>query len=322
MKTGWTRQLPHDPLPPLLAVDNEAINHFARRDLLGEKAGPASRLWELPAAQRLLRRQQPDGRWRYPTKGSARSPADYDQLETYRNLGILVEKHGLSKRHAAIRNAAAFLFSFQTEAGDFRGIYGSQYSPNYTAGIMELLIKAGYRDDPRVSRGFGWLLSIRQDDGGWAIPLRTRGADLGAILSGETLKPDRSKPCSHLVTGVALRAFAAHPRRRKSAAARKAAGLLAARFFRPDRYPDRRAPDFWERCAFPFWFTDAVSALDSLSLIGLPAAEPGIREALDWLRDRQGDDGLFRLRVQKGKDRDLPWWLSLAACRAFRRFYA
>lgn len=54
----------------------------------------------------------------------------------------------------------------KTAAGDLRGIYGSQYSPNYTAAILELLIGAGLGDDPRVRRALEWLLAMRQADGG------------------------------------------------------------------------------------------------------------------------------------------------------------
>ena len=323
MKISWMKQLGYDPLPALLAVNNEAINFFARRDLMNETPGPVSALWDLPAVSRLVRKQQPGGFWDYPAKGTLRSETNYNQLETYRNLGFLVEKFGLNKKHATIREAAAFLFSCQSGEGDFRGIYGNQYSPNYSAGIMELLIKAGYGNDPHVKKGFDWLLSIRQDDGGWAIPLRTRGAKLDSILeSAKTLEPDRTRPFSHLVTGVVLRAFAAHPRYRCTAAAKKGARLLSSRFFQKDKYTDRGAPEFWGRCAFPFWFTDIVSSLDSLSRLSSSAKEPEIANALKWLVAKQEPDGLFGLKLLKTGDRDLNYWLCLAICRIFKRFYA
>lgn len=91
-----------------------------------------------------------------------RSGENYDQLETYRGLGQLIEKFGMTSDLSAVRRAGEYLFLFQTDEGDFRGIYGTQYSPNYTAGIMELLIKAGYIHDARVARGFEWLSDIRQ----------------------------------------------------------------------------------------------------------------------------------------------------------------
>ncbi len=61
-----------------------------------------------------------------------------------RRVAELVEFYGLNKGHDAIRKAAEYLFSYQTEEGEFRGMYGNQYSPNYSASITEFLIKAAY----------------------------------------------------------------------------------------------------------------------------------------------------------------------------------
>ncbi len=317
----WRRALRIDPAQTLLASGNTAIGYFTRRDILRKKVAPIETLWVLPCVERIMRKQQGDGSWKYHG-GSARtrSEEDYNQLETFRMLGELIEKYGLDRGHPQIGKAAEFLFRCQTAEGDFRGIYGSQYSPNYSAGIMELLIKAGYGDDPRIERGFSWLLSMRQDDGGWAAPLRTvRASYQAALLGGVAIEPDRTKPFSHLVTGVALRAFAAHPIYRRSKEARRGGVLLASRFFKRDPYPDRNTPEYWGRVSYPFWFTDIVSALDSLSLMGFSRGDSQIARALDWLRDRQEKNGLFRLKLLRDKDSDLIHWICLAVCRIFSR---
>ena len=78
-----------------------------------------------------------------------------------------------------------------------------------------------------------WLLSMRQDDGGWAIPARTLGLPLKVLLATrEILGPGRSRPSSHLITGIVLRALAAHRHYRHLAATRRAGELLKSRFFR------------------------------------------------------------------------------------------
>jgi hypothetical protein len=322
-KRGWRARLRFDPLPALMASPNPCLAYAVRRDLLGEDPGPASALWALPAVGRLLRRQRPDGSWPYPSGGNPkyRSVEDYDQIETYRSLGILVEKFAATRRLPAIGRAADFLFSRQTDAGDFRGIYGRQYTPNYTAGILELLVKAGYGGDTRVRRAFAWLLSVRQDDGGCAIPMLTRhGRWHQASLSRPALPPNRSKPSSHMVTGVVLRAFAAHPRFRRSAAARQAARLLAGRLFARDAYPGRDAPAFWTKITFPFWFTDLLSALDSLSQVSLGGDDSKVAEALAWFGSAQNADGTWGVCALKGgRDPDQRLWISLAICRVFRR---
>jgi len=323
---GWQNRLKYDPLYHLVSSGNKALAYFAKRDLLEEEVDTIETLWQLAPVIRITHKQQKDGSWKYHGgKAYVRSKQNYNQLETHRILGQLVEKYGLIRKHPAIEKAADFLFKFQTEEGDFRGIYGNQYTPNYAAAIMELLIKAGYEDDPRIERGFNWLLSIRQKDGGWAIPLRTIGKDSGTLLQAlknpKPIKPDRSKPFSHCVTGVVLRAFASHEKYRKTEEAKVAGKLLESRFFQADKYHDRRASSFWKKFSFPFWFTDLLSSLDSLSLIGFTIDDPQIKKALEWLIKKQQENGGWNLSLLKTKDRELSLWISLAICRVFKRFY-
>ena len=314
-----------DPVSALASSSNPAIAFFARRDLLGAYRGPVSDLWRLREPQRIVRRQSADGSWSYPGGDRGlRSPENYDQIETFRQLGILVEKYGFTREHPAIARAAEFLLSCQTREGDIRGIYGNQYATTYVGAIVELLIKAGYADDPRIATTFNWLLATRQTDGGWAIPMRTLGHRYRDFLDverhPEPLPPDRSKPFSHLVTGMVLRAFVADPRWHQTAEIRHAAELLAGRFFKRDRYGDRRNARYWERVSFPFWFTDIVSALDTLSRLGVPPRSAPIAGALQRLSELQLDDGTFALKLLRAKDQDLPWWISLAVHRSLHRW--
>lgn len=275
---------------------------------------------------KIVEKQNSDGSWKYHGgKIELRSQRNYNQLETYRILGVLIELYGFTLEHEVVRNAADFLFSFQTSKGDFRGIYGDQYTPNYSAAIMELLTKAGYNEDSRIEKGFKWLLKIRQNDGGWAIPMRTiSGKDsltlMQALKKKTPVDPDRSRPFSHLVTGVVLRAFAAHPKYRGVSEAKRAGELLKSRFFQPDKYPDRKTPSFWTGFSYPFWFTDLLSSLDSLSLLGFKRQDPDINKALEWFLDKQQKDGLWKLRMLKTGRKDLNLWIGLAVCRVFKRF--
>jgi hypothetical protein len=308
----------------LAALENPAIAYFARRDLLDEDAGPVSALWELKEARRIVARQNLDGSWRYPgAQARIRSQENYDQIETFRQVAILVEMFGFAREHPALARAAEYLFSCQTREGDFRGIYGHQYATTYAGAIMELLIKAGYADDPRVAKGFAWLLSARQDDGGWAVPLRTARVPYSESVDVDRyptpIVPVTSRPSSHLATGMVLRAFAAHPSLRKSGEARRAATWFVSRLYRRDAYPDRGDPAYWERVSFPFWFTDIVTALDTLSRMEW-GMEPAIASAIDRLRRRRRQDGTLLLKIVRGKLPDLPWWICLAVCRSCRRW--
>jgi Squalene-hopene cyclase C-terminal domain len=205
--SNWGSILTFDAITALLSSENKAVAYFAARDLLETAADGPESLWELPAVQSIIRKQQQNGSWKYPAGNTKiRSFENYDQIETYRNLGYLIESYGLNKNHPAIPKAANFLFQFQSSEGDIRGILGNQYSPYYTAGMLELLIKAGYSRDEHILKAFKWLKAIRQDDGGWAMPLRTRDEGLRIISTrAKTLEPDRTKPYSHMVTGIVLR---------------------------------------------------------------------------------------------------------------------
>jgi Squalene-hopene cyclase C-terminal domain len=284
-----------------------------------------SDLWELREPLRIVRRQSSDGSWRYPGgQRSLRPQENYDQIETFRQLAILVEQYGFTREHPTIARAAEFVLSFQTREGDIRGIYGNQYATTYVGAIMELLVKAGYADDRRLASTFNWLLATRQRDGGWAIPMRTLGHQyrdfLDIVRHPEPLAPDRSKPFSHLVTGMVLRAFVAHPRWHDAAQIRLAGELLASRLFKRDPYGDRGDASYWERVSFPFWFTDIVSALDTLSRLGLSPRSARIPGALTRLNELQRDDGTFALKLLRAKHEDLPWWICLAVYRSLRRW--
>ena len=314
-----------DPAPLLVSSSNAAIALFARRDLLDGSGEPAAVLWDLPEPRRVVARQSQNGSWHYPGgKPSLRSQENYDQLETFRQLAILVEKFGFTRLHPSVERAADYLLSFQTDEGDLRGIYGNQYATTYVGAILELLIKAGYGDDPRIARALAWLLAMRQSDGGWAIPVRTVGVPfpefIDVVRHPQPLAPDRSKPSSHLVTGMVLRAFAADPAWPAAAEVEAAGALLATRLYQRDAYTDRGQISYWERVSFPFWFTDIVSSLDTLSRLGLGPERPPISAALSRLRELQRADGTFAFKLLRAKDKDLPWWICLAVCRILGRW--
>jgi hypothetical protein len=315
MLTGM-KQLRRDPTGLLVAADDAALRAMARRELLGETT-PEISLAELPGVRRAVARQQPDGRWKYPGGNPyIRSQAAYDQLETYRQLGVLVCKFGLDRHHPAVAAAAGFLSSCQTGAGDYRGIYGRQYTPNYSAAITELLIRAGYHHSAQVENTMRWLLSMRQDDGGWAIPPRTLGLSLNVMLTArETFEPDRSRPSSHLVTGIVVRALAAHPGYRHSADTRHAAELVKSRFFHGDVYPDRAAPSNWLVFSYPFWWTDLLSVLDSLARIGFRPGDPDIARGVAWFIGNQDPNGLWNSGRNRPKGPQSDLWAGLAICR-------
>ena len=314
----WRSELKVDPVPLLMASRSEAIRFLARRDLLCESDGDERTLWGLIAARRLVEKQRSDGSWKYPSQKALQRA--YDTLQTYRTLGDLVEKYAFDRRHPAVERAVDSIFTSQSEEGDIRGIYGPQYSPNYTACMIEIAIKAGFAGDRRIEGALDWLLSTRQEDGGWAIPFRTVGMSFYDSLKVDApIPPDKKKRFSHLVTGMVLRAFAAHPTRRNDENIRKAGNLLVSRFFKADVYADRRAPSYWESVSYPFCWTDVLSSLDTVSKLDIGRSNANVMKGLDWLRSKQKPSGRFNLRLLAyAREPDIDDWISLASSRVFK----
>lgn len=306
----------NEAITTLLNSSNPAIILFTKRDLLGEDVN-IEQLWTLPRVQHILNKQQPNGSWTYPNKNAGlRSPTNYNQYQTYKTVAELVDFYGLNSKHAAIRNAAKYLFSFQTPQGEFRGIYGNQYSPNYSASITEFLIKAGYTGR-RITESLQWLLDMRQDDGGWAIPFRTRNNKLDAINQKHTIEPDPTKPFSHLITGIVLRPFALLRAYRTKV--KDAGMLLADRIFTSDKYSDRRGVEYWTKFTYPYHWTDLLSTIDTLTLLGM-RHHPKINEITQWFQKKQLDDGTYNVNVMAGaKYKDVTYWITLHYLKVLNR---
>jgi hypothetical protein len=328
MQESWRSFFKFDPLPFLQKIINPALQYFIQRDLLDQVSGPVDQLWMLPAVEKILKKQLESGAWpdQHPTKHKD-THTNYLLLETYRNLGVLIELYGLNNTQSKIRQAAEYILAAQTPEGDFRGIYGNQYSTNYSSGILELLVKGGFVEDERIHRAFRWLLAHQQDEGGWTLPMQTYGAKTyeweQVMHNPEILSFEPDKPFSHVITGIVLRAFAAHPKYRNHPDARKAGELITARFFREDKYSARKDASYWTAFSFPFWWTDLISVLDALALMGFSKNDSRIGRALNYFRKEQQATGSWKFYVLKNKSlSDLPSWLSFVLCRMIKRFYA
>jgi hypothetical protein len=324
MDSTWKIALQIDPLPALLAEGDPALIYFVQRDQLDWETAPVQALWVLPEAVQLLKRQQANGAWRYPGKGfDPCNGTNYDLLETFRILRLLVDMYGFDRRHPAIEQAAGYLFSCQTAEGDLRGILGNQYMPYYHGAILTLLIKAGYAEDTRVNRGLEWLLAMRQADGGWIVPAQAIPAKKKTpqFWSGPSLPPDRTRQSSHLATDMALRPFAVHSAYRSHPDVLAAARLLKSRILQADKYNDRKGPEYWLKFQYPFWWHSLVATLDSLSRLGFERNDEHVARGLGWFLENQSPDGLWETGYGAGKEaRRMRLWVGLAVCRVLKQF--
>jgi hypothetical protein len=329
MNQNWHEEL-RDATAALLATKNEAVVYFASRDLLGQVAGPIQVVWELAEPQNILRKQSTDGSWAGPTRKKPVYPENHTRLvATFKVFRTLVERYGFNRESLPIKKAAEYLFLFQTYAGDIRSFIANQYATYYTGYVLSLLIRAGYVDDPRVERGMKWLLKMRQDDGGWTVPILTHhfdGKTMYRLTSSyaESVEPDRAQPFSHNCTDMVLRAFATHPVYRQSEEATVAGNLLRSRLFQPDVYSSYRAASYWTR--FVFWWPNLLTAMESLSLVGFTVDDPNIRKGLEWFFQNRKEDGFWECSYggKRGIQRSSPFieriWLSLRICRMLKQF--
>ena len=330
--SGWRARLARDPIPALLRGGPASLTARVRRELIDDDEAPhGAELLVYPDVKAFLKKQGPKGD--FPAKTAEKtfgSEKFASVLATVRALERLAEL-GLDANVPAVSAAAEMVLATQNKDGGIAALAigekkadrGKVVAVHFQGWALAALCRAGLDTDERVARGFKFLLDWRQADGGWAW----RG-----------VRTDSSaRPSSHLITGMALRAFAASPSRRTSREARRAAELLATRFLQPDRYPDRKAPSYWEQLTEPRFYVDMLDALDTVTAVGLGKENSGVRTAEAYVRGRQSLDGLWYpgpppaadagrgagtstgQESGKEKDRDAARWLTVRALSVLRR---
>ncbi len=291
--SGWRARLASDPIPRLLREGTPSVLARVRRDLIDDSEAPtADEIAGYTEVKSLLRKLEKDGS--FPARAGdkelgppkfARCLATLRSLDRLADQGLRLEEK--SSVAAQLNRVANCILASQDSAGGIADLIlsdspkgrGKVVALHFQGWALSALCRAGFENDPRIEKGFRFLLSLRQDDGGWAWRgVRTDSA---------------ARPSSHLITGMVLRAFASSKERRTSREARRAAELLATRFLQPDRYEDRKAPSYWEILSEPRFYTDVLDALDTITSIGLGKENSGVRTAEAYLRSRQAKDGLW-----------------------------
>jgi len=264
-----------------------------RRDLIDDSEAPSAvEIASYPEVKALLRKLEKNGSFTPRATDKelggpkfAKCLATLRSLDRLADLGLRLE--GKSSVASQLHQIADFLLASQASDGGIGDLTlaenpkgrGKAVALHFQGWALSALCRAGFENDARVEKGFRFLLSLRQDDGGWAWRgVRTDSA---------------ARPSSHLITGMVLRAFASSKDKRGSREARRAAELLATRFLQPDRYADRKAPSYWELLTEPRFYTDVLDALDTITSIGLGKENSGVRTAEAYLRSRQAKDGLW-----------------------------
>ncbi len=310
-----------DPLKEILFTDNKALKYHAREYQGASVKENLPHPSSLPEAKNIIAKQHCSGCWINKSRTKYEYPGINKNLsETIKYFGRLIDIHLLKKDRPSIKTAAEYLFSTQTAGGDFRGILGNQYMPYYNGMIIEYLCKAGYGNDVRTIKALDWLLDNRQDDGGWTIPLLSVKGRGPSIWQAPPYPFEPHKKSSLNATGMTLRAFLFHEDYCEREEVLKAAELLKKRFFHADYYSWRKKPEYRLKFQFPFWWSNLLTSLDSLSLLGYSPEDPDIKEGLEWFTDNQLANGLWQTQYDKAGDKEQARWVALSVLKVFRRF--
>lgn len=115
--------------------------------------------------EKILQRQHANGGEFWSREdGNIHAPSGFSTIDT---LYVLGELGYLPKDNSKIADAIDFIFSYQTTEGCFKYSPKSSKLPCLTARIIAGLGNLGLNNDPRLERGYKWLLEIQWNDGGW-----------------------------------------------------------------------------------------------------------------------------------------------------------
>lgn len=235
-RRGTAARLP-DPAPDprvLLADPSACLRSLVLRRLL-KRPDSDSEVRELeplrrrdPLALRVLAKQRKDGSWLSPGEDRFGQGALAATSVALSRLAFL----GFGPGDPAVRRAAEWLFGMQLRDGSWPlGGEGREEGRTYTMMPLQTalplgaLARAGYAEDPRSERAYGWLLARRLGDGAWPTGLASgvHGYVAGYRKLSHSLWGCRSNTTASLIC------LSRHPARRRSPEALRALDHLLGR---------------------------------------------------------------------------------------------
>ena len=96
--------------------------------------------------------------------------------------------------------------------------------------------------------------------------------------------------------------------------------LLADRVFTRDKYSDRSGVEYWTKFTYPYHWTDILSTIDTLTLLGIKN-HPKIDEIKQWFKKHKQKNGIYKVNIMAGaKYKDVKYWITLQYLKVLRRF--
>ncbi|HKZ99993.1 MAG TPA: hypothetical protein VJ326_10475 [Thermoplasmata archaeon] len=254
-----------------------SVRHRVLRDLLNrraddvEVASERKRIGKEGWAARILRAQHPGGQW--DTPGASAFELYWPKyIATNWRLLVLADL-GVSGKNPRVVKALKLFF--QRYSGASGGLGYGRSEVCFTGNAVRMLVQFGYLEDPRVRPAIDWLVRHQKPDGGWhCFPSKSGTLDAWEALS----------------------AFAAIPRRARSAAMLRAIERGAEFYLNRGLLREGRTPYApWTRLHYPVhYYYDLLVGLDILTSLGY-GDDPRIRPALDRLKRKRNRDGTWNL---------------------------
>ena len=314
----WKKALKADPTNLLLEqAENRDRNYILRE--IREKPAEDAEVGNLKNAlvNEILSKQQADGSWNG-------KPYDYQNGTTHQLMKLI--ELGLSAQDTPVKKGTDYLFQCQAENGSFiqgelRCICGTDVdplvktfpvintNPIITNAVLLALVRTGYGDDPRITKGYEWLCSWQDEDGSWLSPR--------AKMCREHGEGYPYPYCGLHATCNALLGLSATERTRQSQAAKRGAEYLLNLY---GSKCDRSVNPPYTVTSTPFdgaWFdprsvapADAKPSdslveaactqhvLSILSMLGYDLENEKVRAGFQRLMEFQSQDGLWLMDRQ------------------------
>jgi len=322
----WRDALRDDPVPWLLERDDPAVRALALTHLLDEpEDAPAVRRAKVAAMRTppigpILDAMEPDGWWVNP--GNRYGPK---YRGWFWSISFL-EQMGADPRDRRVQRACAYLLANgQAPGGGFGWANADSAVPHCLTGdLIRALIAFGHLDDERVRRAIVWEAGAITGEGhGRWYPGSTSAPGFACGVNG-------GLPCGWGAI-KAMRAFAAIPPRRRTAAVRRAVDTGTAFLIEHDLstggFPtDTRVSRRWTQLGFPQGFVaDALQGLEALVELG-HGRDPRLAPTVELVLSKQDAEGRWRneypyrgkLWAEVDAPRTPSKWVTLRACRALR----
>jgi hypothetical protein len=330
----WKAALKADPTDWLLEAENPSVRYLTLRDILDrpddDRAVRSAKrqIMKTGAVPDILNRQR-----EVPYRQG--HPRFY--TDKYRGLvwSLIVLAELGAEADAQIREQCEYLFDNSQELRDggfsmnaaarTGGGRITEVVPCLTGNMVWALIRLGYLDDPRLSRGIEWLTRfMRFNDGVKEDP--------------QDPPYDRLEPCwgrhtCHMGVVKALKGLGAVPPERRTndtadTLRRAVEFMLVHHIFRRSHDLRRTSKPGWLKFGFPLMYqSDVLEILDILT--GLGVRDSRMDEAVDLIVAKQDATGRWslentynsdRLLIPMGQKGEPNKWITLRAMRVLKRY--